>query len=322
MIRSDKNDNKEMNQNQAPNYYAIADLGSNSFHLMIMSHNGAERSLKLEERVYELVQIGYGLTEDRRLDQATQARVFTALRKMREALARYPLRGAKAVGTMILRNINDPHFMAKAEEILGLPIEVISGEREAELIFNGVMGSLPTEGGLLVLDIGGGSSELIYGEERQLIVSDSFDIGCVTLNRDYFSEPLYTEAQFKAAEGALTPLLRPRITPFLQYDLAESHLYGTSGTIRLLYDIAEQEGFAHDYQLNRASLTQLYHHLLTIQCKQQLIERYDLCERSVNIVGSGLVILDTLLSLLMCDELTVTHLSLREGAIYELIDAA
>ena len=142
---------------------AALDLGSNSFHLQI--GRVVDDQVYLLDSLRDPVRLGAGFTRDRRIDQATKTRALDALARFAERLRGFPRSAVRAVGTSALRVAkNAESFLAEAEETLGFPIEVIFGREEARLIYLGVAHSLATSPERrLVIDIGGGSTELIIG---------------------------------------------------------------------------------------------------------------------------------------------------------------
>ena len=147
-----------------PDTLAAVDLGSNSFHLQI--GRALDGQIYPLDSLREVVRIGAGLTADKRIDRATQARALEALRKFGERLRGFSRQAVRAVGTNTLRVAkNAPQFLREARQELGFPIEVIAGREEARLIYLGVAHSMPpSTQNRLVVDIGGGSRS----EERRV----------------------------------------------------------------------------------------------------------------------------------------------------------
>ena len=124
---------------------AAVDLGSNSFHLQI--GRVVDGQIYPLDTLREQVQLGAGLTADKRLDRASQARALETLSRFRERLRGLPRDAVRAVGTNALRVAkNAAAFLREAREALGFPIEVIAGREEARLIYLGVAHSLPQIG--------------------------------------------------------------------------------------------------------------------------------------------------------------------------------
>src|SRR3970040_1237956 len=171
-----------------PDTLAAVDLGSNSFHLQSGRVVGAQ--IYPLDVVREVVRLGAGLTADKRIDRATQANALEALAKFAERLRGFPRAAVRAVGTNALRVAkNSPQFLREARQVLGFPIEVISGREEARLIYLGVAHSLPlVEHKRLVVDVGGGSAKLIIGTGFEPQLTESLYMGCVSYSLTYFPE--------------------------------------------------------------------------------------------------------------------------------------
>ena len=128
---------------------AAVDLGSNSFHLQIGRVEGGQ--IYPLDSLREVVRLGAGLTAEKRIDRATQARALEALRKFGERLRGLPRQAVRAVGTNALRVAkNAPQFLREARQVLGFPIEVIAGREEARLVYIGVAHALPAAARRLV----------------------------------------------------------------------------------------------------------------------------------------------------------------------------
>ena len=141
---------------------AAVDLGSNSFHLVVAREQGAE--LQVLDRLREPVRIAAGLGADKKLSASAQERALACLERFGQRLAGIPRRRVRIVGTNTLRKLRkDPEFIKAAEKALGHRIEVIAGVEEARLVYAGVTHGLAGPPRRLVVDIGGGSTELVIG---------------------------------------------------------------------------------------------------------------------------------------------------------------
>jgi exopolyphosphatase / guanosine-5'-triphosphate,3'-diphosphate pyrophosphatase len=169
-----------------PEVVAAVDLGSNSFH-MIVARIG-DGHMQITDRLKEMVRLGEGLTEDKQLDPLVAERALACLERFGQRLRDFPPGSVRAVGTNTLRQLApDSDFLPRAEAALGHPIEVIAGREEARLIYLGVAHDLAagTER-RLVVDIGGGSTEIIVGLGFSPRVRESLYMGCVSMSRRSF----------------------------------------------------------------------------------------------------------------------------------------
>ena len=181
------------------NLVAVVDLGSNSFHMILGRWiDGEFRTL---ERVKERVQLAGGLNERAELSAASIARALSCLRRFGQRL-----RGVsrlRVVGTSALRQaVNRDVFVTAATAILGAPIEVISGEEEGRLIYLGIARVLEDEAeSRLVVDIGGGSTELVVGRRGLPEQVASVPVGCVSLTRRFLDEPAHLGHAYATAQA-------------------------------------------------------------------------------------------------------------------------
>src|SRR5918994_1519150 len=214
---------------------AAVDLGSNSFHLLI--GRIVDGQVYPLDTLREQVQLGAGLTQDKRLDRACQSRALEALARFRERLRGLPRDAVRAVGTNALRVArNAPQFLREARETLGFPIEVIAGREEARLIYLGVAHSLPpAENRRLVVDVGGGSTELIVGQGLRPRMMESLYIGCVSSSLRHFRDGRIDKKSLKAAVFEARQELAAITRGYRRYGWQEA--VGSSGTARSIETI-------------------------------------------------------------------------------------
>src|SRR5690349_7062772 len=221
---------------------AAVDLGSNSFHLEI--GRVVDRQIYPLDAVREVVRLGGGLTAEKRIDRATQAVALEALAKFAERLRGFPRQGVRAVGTNALRIAkNSPQFLREARQVLGFPIEVISGREEARLIYLGVSHSMPASAARrLVVDIGGGSTEFIIGTGLEPQLTESLYMGCLSYSLKYFPEGKIDKSHMKAAELAARQELAGITHTYRAAGWEEA--VGSSGTARTMENILRENDFA------------------------------------------------------------------------------
>src|SRR5688572_28676045 len=181
---------------------AAVDLGSNSFHMLVARNQHGEPSIV--DRLREMVRLASGLDDKGFLDAASQERALACLRRFGQRLRDMRADQARVVGTNTLRRArNGDAFLAKAEEALGHPVDVISGIEEARLIYLGVSHHTDsTDGGSLVIDIGGGSTELIIGEGYDPQHLERLYVGCVGVSRAHFHDGMPSAKRFERAGRA------------------------------------------------------------------------------------------------------------------------
>lgn len=181
---------------------AAVDLGSNSFHMMVARAEGAE--LKVIDRLREPVRLAAGLDGDKQLRPEAARRALACLQRFGERLRGIPRERVRVVGTNTLRQLRrDTDFQAAAEAALGHPVEIIAGAEEARLVYGGVThGMGRQQPRRLVVDIGGGSTELIVGRGPKPRLMESVSLGCVVHTQRFFEDGDITAARFHRARLA------------------------------------------------------------------------------------------------------------------------
>lgn len=167
--------------------YACLDLGSNSFHLLIARYD--EGRLCIIERFSRKVQLGEGVALDGKLGENAVERGLECLRHFREVIDAHPVTCLWSVGTNALRMANNSGFFLRQARELGFDIEVIDGEKEGALVYAGVTSDMPEASvRRLVVDIGGGSTEVILGRGGCHEDVRSLPLGCISWRDRYFRD--------------------------------------------------------------------------------------------------------------------------------------
>lgn len=293
---------------------AAVDLGSNSFQLMVAGF--VHGQLRVVDRLREMVRIAGGLDEDLNLDAASQERALECLARFGERLRDFPPERVRAVGTNTLRKARNPdEFLSKAEALLGQEIDIISGIEEARLIYVGVSHSLPdVDGPQLVIDIGGGSTELADGEAYQPNRMESLYIGCVGMSRQFFAGGELSSKHFNRARTAARLELRPVAGLFRGREW--SRAAGASGTIRAAAAVLRELGLTQ----NNITIPGL-EKLIDVMIEQGHVDYLDLpglSEQRAPVFAGGVAILVEVMDQLQIEELVTTQGALREGIMYDL----
>uniref|UniRef100_UPI0035B058E6 exopolyphosphatase n=1 Tax=Hylemonella sp. TaxID=2066020 RepID=UPI0035B058E6 len=295
---------------------AAIDLGSNSFRLEIAQFDHG--LLTRREYLKETVRQGNGLDEDRNLTPEAMQRGWDCLGRFAERLAGFRKNQVRAVATQTLREArNREEFLARAQQILGFPIEVVSGREEARLIYQGVAHLLPQSNERrLVVDIGGRSTELILGQGYRPAFMDSYRVGSVAWSMRYFPEGRFTAAAFDTAEVAAQAILDEALGSCRREDWEVA--YGSSGTVGAVGDVLQAAGWPTGL-VSREGLDWLLDQLLRAGSADRL--RLDgMKDDRRAVIGGGVSVLRAVFSLLGIDEMHVAQGALRHGALYDLLD--
>ena len=293
--------------------FAALDLGSNSFH-MVVAREGENRLLTVVDRLKESVRLGAGLNEEGQLDKDVQERALACLRNFGERVAGLPRHQVRAVGTNTLRKTKDSlDFLRRAEEALGHPIEVISGREEARLIFRGVIRDVDSPGRMLVIDIGGGSTELIIGEASEPTRLDSLYMGCVSYTRRFFPGGEITQEGMDQAITAARRELQSVVRAYRKSGWDEA--VGSSGTINAIEQILQSRGHA---AIDPEGLEWLRNRLIKTGFSDDLALE-GLSDSRRPVIAGGVAVLSALFQGLRIETLRATPNALREGVLLELI---
>ena len=295
---------------------AAVDLGSNSFRLEIgrFDHGQIQRVEYLKETVRQ----GNGLDEARNLSDEAMERGWACLARFAERLASFKPRQVRAVATQTLREArNRDVFLKRAHQVLGFPIDVISGREDARLIYLGVTHLLPqSEERRLVVDIGGRSTELILGRGYQPEVTESYRVGSVAWSMKYFPDGQFTRAAFERAEIAAQAVLDEALTPYApgNWDVA----YGSSGTIGAVADILGALGHPPG-AITRDALAMLQDELLKAKSADR-VRLPALKDDRRPVIGGGLSVLRAVFDLLGMARMQAAQGALRQGVLYDMLD--
>lgn len=300
---------------RVPQIVAAVDLGSNSFHMIVARVLNGQ--LHVLDRLQEMVRLAAGLNEQNRLDKASRKRALECLSRFGERLRSMPPGAVRAVGTNTLRRArNSGKFITQATRALGHPIQIISGQEEARLIYQGVARNLPDNGEQrLVLDIGGGSTEIIIGRQLETLLTESLYIGCVGLSSRYFSRGRISPRAWRRAEIAAQLELQPVAAQFRAH--AWQTAYGSSGTVRAVGTILQARHWS-ETGITLESLYRLREALLAAGHVRQLKDFGISPERSIVLPG-GVAILIAAFEALKIERLQVSDGALREGLLYDLL---
>ncbi len=294
---------------------AAIDLGSNSFHLQVARVDGEQ--LFYLDSLKDSVRLAGGLTADKTLDAASQARALACLARFGERLKGMPAGAVRAVGTSALRQArNAAEFVEEARATLGFDIDIVAGREEARLIYLGVAHSLPFSGATrLVVDIGGGSTECIVGSGYEPRERESLRMGCVVYSNRFFADGALDKAALKAAVLAARMEVQP-VTHQFRAGLWQEAV-GSSGSARSMGEILFQNGLSEG-QITADGLKWLREQLARAGHFDRL-ELAGLKPDRKPVLAGGVAIMSGLFRELGIGEMTVAQGAMREGILWDLL---
>lgn len=293
--------------------YAVIDLGSNSFHMLITRL--VADSVQTVDKIKRKVRLASGLNEQNELSNEAMLRGLECLNFFAERLQDIPAENIRVVATATLRiATNSQDFLIKAEKVLGHKVTLLSGTQEAETIYLGVAHTSSSEDRRLVIDIGGASTELIAGNAFEALQVNSINMGCVTFNDNFFSDDTLTSAHFTKAKNSAKSLLKPLVNDYTSIGW-QSVLSG-SGTVQALAEILRA-----NHQPAIIHIDFLY------DLEKRLIECKTIPEVCIPgltherqpVFASGLAILIAIFESFSLSELQLSSGALREGLLYEML---
>jgi len=296
--------------------YAAVDLGSNSFHMLVARREHGE--MRVIDRIREMVRIAGGLDADGRLDEATRERALDCLARFGQRLAEIPREHVRAVGTQTFRRLKHPQrFLIVAETALGVPIDVISGREEARLVWLGVTGgTAAADRPRLVIDIGGGSTELVGGRALEPEFTESLQFGCVGVTRKAFGKGRISKRRWmRAGEEIATELqaLHSAAAPF-----AEHHAIGSSGTVRAIQAIVAALDGNLPGDIRREQVDRLADRIIGAGHNDR-IDLPGLSPRRAPVIAGGVLLLHSCMKALDIKQLEVSPYALREGLLHDMV---
>ncbi len=293
---------------------AAVDLGSNSFHMIVTQV--VQGRLRVLDRLREMVQLAAGLNKKENLSKRAQQRALACLSRFGERLRGLPPGSVRVVGTNTLRKArNAAEFIAAAQRALGHPVEIIGGREEARLIYLGVAHSLgDSVGQRLVVDIGGGSTELIIGRGLEPLHVESLGIGCVQGSAGHFPGGALSRVNFERAQLAARQELLPHVARYRS--LGWSEVIGASGTINAVQEVLRAQGWSDD-GITLAGLCKLRKRLIAARRVKGLKLEGLRSERAAVFPG-GVAILIAIFESLGITRMVYAEGALREGVLHDM----
>ncbi|MCP2039631.1 exopolyphosphatase/guanosine-5'-triphosphate,3'-diphosphate pyrophosphatase [Neisseria sp. HSC-16F19] len=294
---------------------ASVDLGSNSFRLQICHHHND--AIKVVDSIKEMVRLAAGLDEHKMLDAASQQRALACLARFGERLRGFGPGQVRAVATNTFRVAkNIDAFLPLAEQALGFPIDIIAGREEARLIYTGVVHTLPTGGRrMLVVDIGGGSTEFVIGSRLQPDITESLSMGCVSYSLQYLPKNRVGAKEFQAAVTAARAEVQRIRHDLLQHGWDFAVV--TSGTARAIRDVIAADGMPGD-SINLPAMRRIARDIIDAGSTKKA-NLTGLKADRVEVFAGGLAVMIGIFEELGLQEAQVTDAALRDGVFYDMM---
>lgn len=306
---------------------AVIDLGTNTFQLLVAEWQNESQSWRIHENRTYAVALGLGAMESGFIQEDAMSRAFEALNFFSQIIQNYAeVAGVTAIGTSVIRNVrNGNSFLEAIQHRFGFECQKISGEREAELIFKGVVESMPQPWNerSLVMDIGGGSTEFILFEGREVLFKRSVEIGGLKLLSLFGDNQVFDISRKKEIEEYVLDQIQEVSLAILTYQ--PKHLIGAAGAFETIYDLE----IVRNHELERAN--ESYSKELSIEIFQEhkrLLEVMNLKDREnypgmkpfrAGILPFAMIEIELMLKQMKQAKLWFSEFSLKEGYFFESV---
>ncbi len=303
---------------------AALDIGTNSFHLVVARHTGGD-GFEVITRHKEMVRLGHGGTDMKELAPDAIERAISCLGRMRRIAESHGAGEIRAVATSATREArNADDFIERARREAGIEIEVISGVEEARLIHLGILQTVPVfEQRILVVDIGGGSTELLIGERGETLAARSFKLGAVRLTDRFFPGGVVDDDTI----GELREYVRSVLTHFEReadehgFDLAVASS-GTAETIARMVHARRGSAALHTFncfEFRRDELAEVVEMLCAARSPAQRVKIAGLDSNRADIAPAGALILDEIAERFGIASITFSEGALRDGVLHDTV---
>jgi exopolyphosphatase/guanosine-5'-triphosphate,3'-diphosphate pyrophosphatase len=301
--------------NSSDNYLAALDIGSNSFHF-VLARNIDEHIQILHTEKYQ-AKLADGLCKNKKLSLEAINRGVSILANLASATTHLTKDNFRAVATFTLREAtNAKQFLTEAAKVFPFDIEIISGHEEARLIYQAVCNLTHSKNTCLVMDIGGGSTECIIGQENNISALASLNMGCVSFTQSFFADGKISENTFKKAIKGAKREIDSIVKRFKEHPWQE--VVGTSGTLKAIYKVINyneqipQPVTLKQVQALKKELIQ-FNHIENINIKGLKTNR-------APVICAGVAITIALMETLQIKTFKHCEYALREGVLFEQLD--
>lgn len=295
--------------------YAAVDLGSNSFQMLVASVS--EERVQIVDKIKEMVRLAGGLNENRLIDQDTMDTALACLERFGQRIVEIPRENIRAVGTNTLRMArNGNEFLIHAQKALGRSVDIISGREEARLIYLGVAHTIFNETeNRIIIDIGGGSTEVIIGKGFDAILTESLYIGCVNMSHRFFPGGNISVKKMRKAILASRQEFEPIEMIFKKTGWNIS--IGSSGTLRTICDVVMKQGWS-DGPITSKALNKLKKEITSVDNVEKL-QLDGLPDARKPVFPGGVAILCAFFETMNIESMIISDGALREGLLHDLI---
>lgn len=298
------------------NRYAVIDLGSNTFHLLISDVNNQG----ILSEVYR--QRSFTFLSDGGIDRIQEHRIVHGLKVLesfKQEINHHKPIQLRVIGTAVLRSAsNRMEFIRPAEKIFGVPIEIIDGNTEADYIYKGITISKElNQDQHLIMDVGGGSTEFILIQDGKKIIAESFKLGVGVLHAMFHKNDPIQPAEIEA----ISLFIQETLSPFLDQirKIRVKSLVGASGSFEILESMRMRNvSTSKVSEVRLQEFDALYDKIIT-SCEAERLKMPGLPKERVQLIVVGMILKKVVLDLFKPQIILVSPYSLKEGILREMV---
>lgn len=307
------------------NHIAIIDLGTNTFNLLIVEVN-TDKTYKHLYKTKVSVRLGEGGISKGFIAPLPFQRGINALRGFKKTIENYNVKRIFALATSAIRGANNgSEFISNVNREIGIDIQIISGDKEAELVYFGVRDAVEMNAdNSLIIDIGGGSTEFIIANNQTILWKQSFLLGVARLLEKYKPTDPITEKEINELTLYLNQELKPLFDAVQKYPVTE--LIGSSGSFDSLAEMIAHKFYTPHILENKTEFTfnlndfkAIYIDILKSDKAMRLTMK-GLIEMRVDMIVMSSILVHFIVSSLAIKKMRLSTYSLKEGALYEMLN--
>ncbi len=302
---------------------AVFDIGTNSIHMLVVEVH-KDLSFEVLDHEKDTTRLGDGSFETKHLSKERMARAFRVIEKFVKVAAKYKVKRMFGVATSAVRDAqNGERFTKVIFKKTGVRIRIISGEEEGRLIFLGAASGIEVgKSSALLIDIGGGSVELILGNQDRIDFNGSFPLGVARLTDHFIHKDPPSKKEIKRLEKYIEKELKPTVKKIRRVGF--SKIIGTAGTMinlaSMVYEDKESKPFrlSNHFAMTANDLEKLHKKLIKRNLRE-LLKMPGLDLKRADIITAGSVLVNTLMKMLKKQDLLVSNKGIREGTVLDFI---
>ncbi len=302
---------------------SVFDIGTNSIHMLVVEIQ-PDLSFKILDREKDTTRLGDGSFEKRRLRKSSMRRAWNVIGAFHKTAKKLHVSRTIGVATSAVRDAkNGKEFIREVYRRSGIRIRTISGDEEGRLIELAARSNMDVKGKkTLVVDIGGGSMELILGDGKKHYFLKSFPLGVARLTDHFLSKDPPSAKQMRKLEKHIERSLSGAVQKIRKHKVAK--VIGTAGTLINLGSMAYEDEYSkrlklvHHFVLQRKRLEEIHSKIIHLSLKKRL-NFPGLDSKRADIILAGSILVRTLMRLLQIERVTISKQGIREGLILDYI---